>query len=162
MLVCWPMPLMAAERQDNVLELQSHFRSVWINDATESEIRGAFFLIPWKVLGWQLQPRELSVPLLFPLCLLPLSVRVIKGQWLFRLLNTYHFKEWGLLLFKFLRSVIHTWTTLSHNWSVWLGEIFHSVNLYVQICYKQSQITEFVYWGQGLYSGLSPTQKGLF
>lgn len=121
--------------------------------------RGIFF-IPWKVLGWQLQPRELSVPLLFSLCLLPLSVRVIKGQWLSRLLNTYHFKEWRLLLFRFLRSVIHT--TLSLNWSAWLGEIFHSVNLYVQACYKQSQITGFVYWGQGLYSGLSPCQKGLF
>lgn len=93
-----------------------------------------------------------------PSSLIPLS-HGITGQWLSRLLNTYHFKDCGSLLFTF--SVIHTWTTQSHNWSAWLGGIFHSINLYVLICCKRSQIREFVHWGLRLYSGLSPS-KGSF
>lgn len=74
-----------------------------------------------------------------------------------------HFQAWGSFLFRFLRSLIHTWTTQSHNSSTRLGRIIlHSLNLDIQICYRESQIAEFVYGGLQLYPGFSPLRRVFF
>lgn len=114
--------------------------------------------ILWEVLGWQLKPRELSVLLLSPHPPSSALNQDIRGQWLHRLLNTYHFKDRGSLWLRFFRSVIHTWTTQSHNWSTRPVKFFN-----IHICYNSRvKIREFVNWSVRLYFGLHPLQNYLF
>lgn len=125
--------------------------------ATESEIRAAFLFCercwagswsPESFLSFFYPPHPPSSAL----------NQDIRGQWLHRLLNTYHFKDRGSLWLRFFRSVIHTWTTQSHNWSTRPVKFFN-----IHICYNSRvKIREFVNWSVRLYFGLHPLQNYLF